>query len=159
MRKLVILVVLLVLGAVCNFVFLPGLMTNFRNVFAAAGLPLQQFLDEGPPSLFMTFWFCNVGAVLAWFGRTMQRRAASAAMVAKMRAQWWITAGLLMAVGLVCFIILISMPFRQVSLLGVVLLLVLLLVDEALCFWLPTVVASPRSYRLVVPGAQVFQKT
>ncbi|KKZ13922.1 MAG: hypothetical protein TQ37_02880 [Candidatus Synechococcus spongiarum 15L] len=157
MRNLVAVVVLL-LGAVCNFFFLPGFVANFRNVFAAPGLQLQQFLAEGPPTLFVVFWFCNVGATLFWFVRTMRRRTASAAMVAKMRAQWWIAAVLLLVAGLVCFVIRIWSPFPQVPPLGIILLLVLLLVDEALLFWLPTVLASPRSYRLVAPGSQLFQK-
>ena len=158
MRNLIILVVLLVLGAACNFVVLPGLVTSFRNVFAAPGLPMQQFLDEGPLTLFKVFWFCNVGAVLAWVYRTSQRCAASAARVARMRGHWWITASLLLAAGLVCSAFTIWIPFPQVSLMGTILLLVLLLVDEALFFWLPTVLASPRSYRLVAPGAQIFQR-
>ncbi|KKZ13113.1 MAG: hypothetical protein TE42_01710 [Candidatus Synechococcus spongiarum SP3] len=159
MRNLVTLVVLLTLGAVCNFVVLPGLATNFRNVFAAPGLPMEQFFNEGPPTLFRVFWFCNVGAVLAWVYRTWQRRAASAARVARMRGYWWITASLLLAAGVVCSAFTIWIPFPQVSLMGEVLLLALLLVDEALFFWLPTVLASPRSYRLAAPGAQIFQKT
>lgn len=160
MRNLVILVVLLILGAVCNFVVLPALAaTTFRDVFAAPGLPMQQFLNQGPPTLFRVFWFCNVGAVLAWFLRTSQRRAASAAGVAKMRGHWWLTACLLLAAGLVCTAFTIWIPFPQVSLMGEALLLALLLVDEALFFWLPTVLASPGSYRLVAPGAQIFQRT
>jgi hypothetical protein len=35
-------------------------------------------------------------------------------------------------------------------------LLVLVILDVALLFWLPTMLASPKSYRLVVPGALKF---
>ncbi len=158
LRTLITVVLLLVVGPVLNFFILPRSMeTVFLDVFAAPGLQLQQFLGEGPPKLFKVFWFCNMGAIIVWFYRTMGRRAASAARVAAMRTQWWIAAGLLVAAGLICSAFSIWFPFPRVSLLGDVLLLVLLLVDEALLFWLPTVLASPRSYRLVAPGAQLFQ--
>lgn len=159
MRNLITVVLLLVAGAVLNLLILPRLMeTVFLDVFAAPGLQLEQFLDEGPPKLFTVLWFCNVAAVLFWFYRTMRRRAASAARVAAMGAQWWIAASLLLAVGLVCSAFSIWIPFPQVPLLGDILLLALLLVDEALLFWLPTALASPRSYRLVAPGAQLLQR-
>lgn len=163
MRSNLITVVLLVVagvaGAVCNFSILPWLVQNlFRDVFAAPGLsPLQEFLNEGPPTLFKVFWFCTLGAVAAWFGRTVGRRAASAARVAEMRDRWWTTASLLLVVGLVCMAFSIWIPFPQVPLAGSILLVGLLLVDEALFFWLPTVLTSPRSYRLVVPGAQLVR--
>lgn len=154
-----ILLILLIVGAVLNFWILPSLMKAvFLNVFAAPGLQLQQFLVEGPPKLFTVFWCCNVGALIFWFSRTMGRRAASAARVSAMRTRWWIAGGLLLAAGLVCSAFSIWIPFPQVSLLGHILLLVLLLVDEVLLFWLPTVLASPRSYRLAAPGAQLLQR-
>lgn len=159
MRNLITVVLLLIAGAVLNFWILPRSMeTIFLNVFAAPGLQLQQFLGEGPPKLFRVFWFCNVGALMVWFYRTMGRRAASAARVSAMRARWWIAGGLLLAAGLVGSAFSIWIPFPQVSLLGDIFLLVLLLVDEAFLFWLPTVLASPRSYRLAAPGAQLLQR-
>jgi len=36
---------------------------------------------------------------------------------------------------------------------GWITLLVLVILDVALLFWLPTMLASPKSYRFVVPGA------
>jgi hypothetical protein len=36
---------------------------------------------------------------------------------------------------------------------GWLLLMVFVIIDVVLLFWLPTLLASPRTYRLVVPGA------
>ena len=163
MRKLITVAALLGLGAMLNFFALPWLMEMetafFLHVFASPGLQLQEFLAEGPTTLFAEFWFCNVGALLVWFGWTMQRPAASATKVAAMRGKWYMIAFLLVVVGWICIFFRIWFPFREVSLSGIILLLALLLVDEAFLFWLPTALASPRSYRLVAPGAQLFQKT
>ena len=159
MRNLVTLVVLLVLGPMWTFFALPWLMeTVFLDIFAAPGLQLQQFLDEVTGKLFVVFWCCNVSVVLVWVLRTMRRRAASAAKVAVMRVRWWTAASLLLAAGLILSAVMVLLPFPRLSPGGVILLLVLLLVNEALLFWLPTVFASRRSYRLVVPGAQLFPK-
>jgi hypothetical protein len=39
---------------------------------------------------------------------------------------------------------------------GWAILLILVVVDVALLFWLPTMLASPKNYRFVVPGALKF---
>ena len=149
----------LIPGTLLTFFILPPLMQNvFRDVFVAPGLDVQDFVTQGPPSLFAVFWFCNVLAVLFWLWRTSRRRAASAKKVAAMRDQWWLAARLLPLAGLLCLVFQIWIPFPQISLPGVILLFVLLLVDEALLFWLPTVFASGGSYRFVAPGAQRFRK-
>ena len=160
MRNLVTVVVFLVLGPMWTFFALPWLMeTVFLGVFAAPGLQLRQFLDEVTGKLFVVFWCCNASVVLLWVVRTMQRRAASAAKVAAMRVQWWTAASLLLAAGLILSAVMILLRFPQVSPGGIILLLALLLTSEALLFWLPTVFASRRSYRLVVPGAQFFPES
>jgi len=46
--------------------------------------------------------------------------------------------------------------FYQVPPEGWAALLVLVILDVGLLFWLPTMLASPKSYRLVVPGALKF---
>ena len=159
MRNLVTVVVLLVVGPTWTFFALPWLLeTVFLNSFASPGLQLQQFLDEVTGKLFVVFWCFNVSVVLLWVVRTMQRRAASAARVAAMRARWWTAASLLLAAGLLLSAVMILLRFPQLSPGGIILLLALLLVNEALLFWLPTMFASRGSYRLVVPGTQLFPK-
>jgi len=160
MRNLVTVVVFLVLGPMWTFFALPWLMeTVFLGVFAAPGLQLQQFIDEVAGKLFVVFWLCNVSVVLLWVIRTMQRRAPSAAKVAAMRDRWWTAASLLLFAGLVLSAVMILLRFPQLSPGGIILLLALLLTSEVLLFWLPTVFASRRSYRLAVPGAQLFPKS
>jgi len=157
MRTVIAMVVLLGLGSLWTFFGLPWLMESvFPDVFAAPGMDLQRFFSEGPRKLFPVFWFCNVAAVCLWIWRTKQRRASSATHVTSMQNRWWVTAGLLLVVGLVLNAFTIWIPFPQVPLGGVLMLLSFLFVHELLCFWLPTVLASQGSYRLVVPGAQVI---
>ena len=157
-RNLVTVLVLLFGGPMWTFVVLPWLLkTVLLNGFVSPGLQVQQFLDE-VTGLFVVFWCCNVSVVLLWVVQTMQRRAASAAKVAAMRARWWTAASLLLVTGLLPSAVMVWFRFPQLSPGGIILLLALLLVSEALLFWLPTVFASRGSYRLVVPGVQRFPK-
>ena len=88
-----------------------------------------------------------------------------------MRPTWWICATVLVLLGWfyqLLFIVLIwqlsgtapvdglDANYFPVPPGGWITLLVLVIIDVGLLFWLPTMLASPKGYRLVVPGALKF---
>lgn len=88
-----------------------------------------------------------------------------------MQPAWWVCAVVLVLFGWtyqLFFIVLkwqisgtapvegIDTNYFQLPPGGWITLLVLVILDVALLFWLPTMLASPKSYRLVVPGALKF---
>jgi hypothetical protein len=95
----------------------------------------------------------------------------NSAEVREMQPTWWLCAFFLVILGWVYqlfFTILkwqisgtapvegIDTNYFQVPPGGWITLLVLVILDVGLLFWLPTMLASPKSYRLVVPGAMRF---
>jgi hypothetical protein len=89
-----------------------------------------------------------------------------------MRPTWWIYAVVLVLLGWVyqlVFTVLVwqvrgiapveglpNIKYYPVPPGGWLILLVLVVIDVCLLFWLPTMLASPKSYRFVVPGALKF---
>jgi hypothetical protein len=85
-----------------------------------------------------------------------------------MQPMWWVAAIVLSVFGWLClgwFTIFTwqvrglspidgsGMNFYPVPAGGWILLMGFVLLDVVILFWLPTLLASPRTYRLVVPGA------
>ena len=74
-----------------------------------------------------------------------------------MQPMWWIAAGLLSAFGWLCLSWFTIFQWQvtgqggsyPVPPGGMLLLLVFVLIDVVLLFWLPTLLASPRTYRFV----------
>ena len=162
-RHLFTAVVFLVLVPVFLIILEFLLETLFRHAFSVPGLPpVTQFLREGPEKLFHAFFVSSCVTSAAWLARTRLRRtAASAKKVAAMQAQWWAAAGFLLLFGVILsfFFIWRHFPYppfpTPTTILWVVLFLAMI---EMFFFWLPTMLSSPRSYRLVVPGAQFWQQ-
>ncbi|MCP9771346.1 hypothetical protein KBY66_01675 [Synechococcus sp. Tobar12-5m-g] len=153
------------------WVFL-GQNALFLNVFAGwlvgPGLNLQDFLQTGSSPSFTVLWIGCLTALLIWYWHTFSRSTRSSAEVRRMRGRWWLAALLLVLFG--WFSQLTFTVFRwqvtgtsplegggvnyyPVPPMGWILLLVVVVLDVILLFWLPTVLASPRSHRFVVPGA------
>ncbi len=144
----------------------------FLNVFAGwlvgPGLNLQDYLQTGSSPSFTVFWLGCITALLIWYWRTFTRSTRSSVEVRQMRTQWWLAALLLVLFGWLCQWVFTvfrwqvtgtspleggGVNYYPVPLLGWILLLLFVVVDVFLLFWLPTMLASPRSHRFVVPGA------
>ena len=151
-----------------NFV----LLNLLAAPFSGGGMNLQVFLESASSPSFIALWFTCIAVTLIWLVTTNNRSPVNSAEVREMRPAWWICATVLVLLGWVyqlVFTVLIwqltgSPPFEgapgnyfPVPPGGWVTLLVLVILDVGLLFWLPTMLATPKSYKLVVPGAMKFQ--
>jgi len=108
---------------------------------------------------------------LIWLAITTSKTPMNSSEVRAMRPTWWICATALVMLGWLyqlVFTVLIwqftgTAPMEGVEINyypvpagGWATLLILVVLDVALLFWLPTMLATPKSYRLVVPGALKF---
>lgn len=158
-----------IIGAIWIFIIQKWLLLNiFSGILAGPGLDLNRYIKDGSTPAFTVFWIGCMAALLIWFARTMTSRPRSAAQVRSMQPQWWAAVVLIGLFGWAClswFTILIwqvigvspvegaGIKYYPVPPGGWILLLGFVLFDVFLLFWLPTMVASPRTYRFVVPGA------
>ena len=143
----------------------------FLNLFAGLlvgpGLILNDFLQTGSSPAFTVLWAGCITALLIWIGVTYGSKPRSSAETRQMRPMWWLAASLLGFFGWLClgwFAIFqwqvsgvnpngSGVNFYPVPPGGWIVLMGFVLLDVILLFWLPTLLASPRTYRLVVPGA------
>ena len=150
-----------------NFVLLNAL----GGLIGGGGLPLLQFLESASSPSFQALWFTCVAVTLVWLFATTKKSPMSSAEVREMQPAWWLCALFLVLLGWVYqlfFAVLkwqisgtapvegIDTNYFQVPPGAWITLLVLVVLDVGLLFWLPTMLASPKSYRLVVPGAMKF---
>ena len=131
----------------------------------------MQYLDDSSSPAFQALWFSCIAATLIWLVTTTSKAPMNSAEVRAMRPAWWICATALVMLGWlyqVVFTVLIwqftgtapiegaEITYYPVPAGGWATLLSLAVLDVALLFWLPTMLATPKSYRLVVPGAIKF---
>lgn len=157
------------IGIVWIFYIQNWLLLNiFPGLLVGPGLNLNSFLQFGSSPAFSVLWAGCMTAVFAWIARTMSARPQSSAQVRVMQPLWWLAAALLVVFGWLClswFTIFQwqlfgtspveggSANFYPVPPSGWIILIGFVLLDVILLFWLPTLFASPRTYRFVVPGA------
>lgn len=136
--------------------------------FSGGGMNVQTFLSSASSPSFQALWFTCMAVTLVWLMTTTKKSPINSAEVREMRPAWWVCATVLVLLGWlyqVVFTVLIwqfsgTAPVEGVDANyfpvppgGWATLLVLVVFDVGLLFWLPTMLASPKSYRLVVPGA------
>jgi hypothetical protein len=147
-----------------NWIFL----NIFPGLLVGPGLNLANYLQTGSSPAFTVFWAGCISALLIWIGTTLKARPQSSSQVRRMQPLWWIAAVVLTIFGWLClswFTIFrwqvtgttpidgANFNFYPVPAGGWILLMFFVLIDVVLLFWLPTMLASPRTYRFVVPGA------
>ncbi len=147
-----------------NWIFL----NLFPGLLVGDGLDLQDYLQTGSSPSFTMLWFSCISALLIWLSTTFNARPRNAAEVRRMQPLWWIAFASLVVLGWFyhLFFTVFIWQIRGDSPLegsgvnyyplppgGWLLLMVFVVLDVLLLFWLPTLLASPRSYRFVVPGA------
>jgi hypothetical protein len=156
-------------GLIWVFLFQNWLfLVIFSGLLVGPGLDLQGFLQSGSSPAFSVLWVGCISALLIWLARTMASRPKSSAEVRSMQPQWWLAAALLTGFGwasLGWFTVfqwqvtgrspIEGAPFNSYPVPpgGWILLFGFVVLDVILLFWLPTMLASPRTYRFVVPGA------
>jgi len=156
------------LGIIWIFLFQNWIFLNiFPGILVGDGLNLYDFLQTGSSPAFTVFWAGCITALMIWIGVTWSSQPRSSRQARQMQPMWWVAAAVLTAFGFLClgwFTIFQwqltgtspvqgGTNFYPVPAGGWVVLLGFVLLDVALLFWLPTLLASPRTYRLVVPGA------
>jgi hypothetical protein len=147
------------------------LLNVLGGLISGGGLPLLTFLDSASSPCFQALWFTCIAVTLIWLFTTTKKSPMNSAEVREMQPTWWICAVVVVLLGwfyLLIFTVLIwqisgtapvegvDANFFPVPPGGWLTLLVLVILDVGLLFWLPTMLASPKSYRLVVPGALKF---
>lgn len=144
----------------------------FLNIFAGLlvgpGLNLEDYLQTGSSPSFSVLWFSCLVALLIWLFATTTSRPRNGDEVRQKQPGWWLAATILVLLGWLyqlLFTIFIwqvrgqsptnvsGMNYYPIPPGGWLLLMVFVIIDVVLLFWLPTLLASPRTYRLVVPGA------
>jgi hypothetical protein len=140
----------------------------FPGMLLGPGMNLQGFLDSGSSPAFTVLWWGCFVALIIWVITTMTSRPHSSKDVRSKQPLWWLAASILVGFGWLCLgwftvftwqvtqtspIANNGVNFFPVPTPGWILLIALVLVDVILLFWLPTLLASPRTYRFVVPGA------
>jgi hypothetical protein len=169
LQQLILLGVCVAIGVIWVFVLQNWLFLNiFPGLLVGPGLKLDDYLQTGSSPAFTVLWIGCIAALLIWFGTTLVSRPRSSASVRTKQPLWWLAACLLSVFGWLClswftvFRWQVSgtspidgglMNFYPVPPGGWLLLMLFVLFDVVILFWLPTLVASPRTYRFVVPGA------
>jgi hypothetical protein len=147
------------------------LLNVFSGLLSGGGLNLNSYLETASNPAFQALWFTCIAVTLIWLATTSRKSPTNSAEVREMRPTWWICATVLVLLGWayqVLFTVLIwqfsgtspvdgiEANYFPIPPGGWATLLVFVIFDVGLLFWLPTMFASPRSYRLVVPGALKF---
>ena len=147
------------------------LLHVFAEFFSGGGLNLSDYLDSASSPSFRALLFTCFAVTLIWLMKTAKKSPMNSVEVREMRPAWWICATVLVVLGwfyqLVFTVLILQFSgiapvegveanFYPVPPGGWATLLVLVILDVGLLFWLPTMLASPKSYRLVVPGALKF---
>jgi hypothetical protein len=140
----------------------------FPGLLVGPGLNLNDYLQTGSSPAFTVLWFSCMTALLIWISTTLTTRPGSSRQVRQIQPLWWLAAVVLVVFGLLClswFTIFqwqvtgtspiegANVNFYPVPAGGWFLLIGFVLIDVIVLFWLPTVLATPRTYRFVVPGA------
>ena len=171
-KQFIKLVFCVIVGVIWVFLLQNLFLINaLGGLIAGGGMNLPQFLVSASSPSFQALWFTCAAVTLIWLFTTTKKRPVNSAEVREMQPTWWICMTALVLLGWfyqLLFNVLIwqlsgtapveglDAKYFPVPPEGWATLLVLVIFDVGLLFWLPTVCASPKSYRLVVPGAMKF---
>jgi hypothetical protein len=140
----------------------------FPGILVGDGLDLEDYLQVGSSPSFRALWITSIAALISWFASTLTGCPRNSADVRGKRPQWWLTTFGLIGLGCLYqlfFTVFIwqirsaspvegsNINYYPIPLSGFILLMMFVVLDVLILFWMPTLVASPRNYRFVVPGA------
>lgn len=157
------------IGIIWTFLFQNWLLlVIFPGLLLGKGMNLQSFLGGASSPAFAVLWGGCLTALIIWIITTMATHPKSSSQVRAKQPQWWLAVAGLVVFGWMCitwYTVLFwqvtrtsptqvtGMYYYPVPPQGWILLMLLVVLDVILLFWLPTLLASPRTYRFVVPGA------
>lgn len=124
------------------------------NLFAGPGVTLNTLFPSAINPAFQALWIACATGVLIWFWLTYKTRPSSAQQAVSIGNSWWVIACVNVFVGWALMAGFLRNDPIPAS--GWLTLLIFGVIDVAICFWLPTLMATPRTFRLVVPGAVKF---
>lgn len=158
----------IVFGAFWTFFIQNVFLQLFANIIAGSGMIWQNFINLGSSPAFTVLWVgCNI-ALLLWMFITWNARPKGSSEVRRMQPLWWLASGILVVFGWLCLGTFLVFKwqitgaspspegtdlFFPVPPGGWLILMFFVLIDVIVVFWLPTLLATPRTYRFVVPGA------
>lgn len=167
--QLVMLALSVAIGVVWIFIGQNWIFLNlFPGLLIGPGLKLDDFLQTGSSPAFSVLWAGCLTALLIWIAITLTSRPRSSAQTRGMQPMWWLAAALLTFFGWLClgWFTIFRWQVSGVSPIpgsayttypvppgGWLVLMGFVMLDVILLFWVPTLLASPRTYRFVVPGA------
>jgi hypothetical protein len=125
------------------------------DLFAGPGVTLGTLFQNAVNPAFQALWVsCMIGALI-WFWMTYKTRPSGAQQAVTIGSRWWWTIAL---VNLFLGWALMAgfLHNEPIPASGWLTLLIFVVIDVVICFWLPTLMATPRTFRLVVPGAVNF---
>jgi hypothetical protein len=140
----------------------------FPGLLVGPGLDLEGYLQTGSSPSFTILWISCLVALLIWLFTTSNARPRNGEEVRRKQPLWWLAASILLLLGWLSqllFTVFIwqvrgesptgvsGMNYYPIPPGGWLILMLFVLLDVILLFWLPTLLASPKSYRFVVPGA------
>ena len=158
----------IVFGAFWTFFIQNVLLQFFANIIAGGGIRWEDFILLGSSPAFTVLWVGCIAALLIWMFITWNARPKGSSEVRRMQPLWWLASSMLVIFGwlsLGTFLVFKwqitgSSPspggtelFFPVPPGGWLILMTFVLIDVIVVFWLPTLLATPRTYRFVVPGA------
>lgn len=165
-QQFVKLLICIIAGLLWMFIFQSSILLDvFDEFLVGEGVDIQAYVEQASSPAFWALWLSCIAGVLIWLWVTTKDSPMNSKQVRAKRPYWWFGAGGLVLLGWGYQLVWIY-KFRDenpveglganyfpVTPVGLAILLLLVILDVCLMFWLPTVLASPKSYRLVVPGA------
>lgn len=125
------------------------------DLFAGPGVTLGSLFQSAVNPAFRAVGISCATGYLIWLWITYKTRPSSAEEAAATGTLWWWTiAWANVFVGWALMALFLRNDPIPAS--GWLTLLIFVVIDVAICFWLPTLMATPRTFRLVVPGAVKF---
>ena len=162
-HQLILLGASVALGIVWIYIIQNWIFLNlFAGLLVGPGLNLNDYLQTGSSPAFTVLWAGCFSAMLIWIAQTLSGKPRSSKQTRQMQPMWWIAAVVLTIFGWLClawftvFVWTVSGAGANsypVPAGGWIVLMGFVVLDVMLLFWVPTLLASPRTYRFVVPGA------
>jgi hypothetical protein len=166
-HQLILLGASVALGIIWVYIIQNWIFLNlFAGLLVGPGLNLNDYLQTGSSPAFTVLWAGCFSALLIWVAQTLSGKPRSSKQTREIQLWWWIAAVALTIFGLLClawFTVFVwyatgtspsaGMNSFPVPAGGWIVLMGFVVLDVMLLFWVPTLLASPRTYRFVVPGA------
>jgi hypothetical protein len=167
--RFALLVITALVGAGWIFILQDIVLYNILGGFLSGpGMALTPFKLMATGPAFQMLWISAIFSVIAWIYSTYTKSPVNSAEVREMKPVWWSCMVILAVLGVGYLLIFTTfwwsrngippvdgsnLNYFPVPPMAWLILLILMSFDLVLLFWLPTVIATPKSFRYVVPGA------